>query len=194
MDKTDKMALPSLSEATSSRRMARMGPTARMEVGEVAVAVAVRWDVFRALEDSPTTGIVRAVGVAAAVKEASMVLPVLRARAEEGASPSSFGIMARMASSKTVGFLREGRGPLVWEELGDLAERAAWAASPAMIAFSMEGGPPAAKAGQVAAAETAAVAEMAAAAEMAPQASPPPSTNTPPPPATQPSPKTPTTP
>jgi hypothetical protein len=125
MDKTDKMALPSLSEGTSSRRMVRMGPTVRMEVEAVVAAVAVRWDVFRALQESPTTGIVRAVGVVAAAKEASAVLAALRARAEEGASPSSFGIMAPMASLKTVGFLREGRGLLVWEELGDLAERAA---------------------------------------------------------------------
>jgi transcriptional regulator GlxA family with amidase domain len=125
MDKTDKMALPSLSEGTSSRRMVRMGPTVRMEVGEVAVVVAVRWGVFQALEELPTTGIVRGVGAAAAAKEASAVLAALRARAEEGASLCSSGIMAPMASLKTVGFLREGRGPLVWEELGDLAERAA---------------------------------------------------------------------
>jgi hypothetical protein len=65
------------------------------------------------------------VEVAAAVKEANTVLPALRAQAEEGASPSSSGIMAPMASLKTVGSLREGRGPLVWEELVDLAERAA---------------------------------------------------------------------
>jgi len=125
MDKTDKMALPSLSGVTSSRRMVRMGPTARMEVEAVVAAVAVRWDVFRALKDSPTTGIVRAVEVAAAVKGANTVLPALRAQVEEGASPSSSGIMAPMASLKTVGSLREGRGPLVWEELVDLAERAA---------------------------------------------------------------------
>jgi hypothetical protein len=125
MDKTDKMALPSLSEGTSSRRMVRMGPTVRMEVEAVAVVVAVRWGVFQALEELPTTGIVRGVGVVAAAKEASAVLAVLRVRAEEGASPCSSGIMAPMASLKTVGFLREGRGPLVWEELGDLAERAA---------------------------------------------------------------------
>jgi hypothetical protein len=96
-----------------------------MEVEAVVAAVAVRWDVFRALEELPTTGIVRGVGVVAAAKEANTVPPALRARAEEGASPSSFGIMAPMASLKTVGSLREGRGPLVWEELGDLAERAA---------------------------------------------------------------------
>jgi hypothetical protein len=125
MDKTDKMVLPSLSGVTSSRRMVRMGPTARMEVEAVVAAVAVRWDVFRALEELPTTGIVRAVGVVAAAKEANTVLPALRARAEEEALLSSFGIMAPMASLKTVGSLREGRGPLVWEELGDLAERAA---------------------------------------------------------------------
>ena len=38
MDKKDKMALPSLSEGTSSRRMVRIGPTAQMGVEAVGAA------------------------------------------------------------------------------------------------------------------------------------------------------------